>query len=122
MIWLLTLGVMLIGLSDAAAQRQMERLGRGVAAFHRAGGDVYVGWRLLGTDPADISFNLDRSVNGAAATKLNAAPLTNTTDYVDATVNLTATNAYFVKPVLGGVEQAASPAFTLPANSSRWSA
>ena len=43
--------------------------------------------------------------------------LTNTTDYVDATANFTAANAYFVKPVLGGVEQAASAAFTLPANS-----
>src|SRR5947209_9076664 len=44
--------------STASAQRQMERLGRGVVAIPLDDGKVFVGWRLLGTDPDDIAFNV----------------------------------------------------------------
>src|SRR3972149_2893210 len=40
--------------------RQMENLDRGVVAVHSTATDVYVGWRLLGTDPSGIAFNLYR--------------------------------------------------------------
>ena len=46
--------------STACAQRQMEALGRGVVAIPQDGGKVFVGWRLLGTDPDDIAFNVYR--------------------------------------------------------------
>ena len=98
------------------AQRQMEMLGRGVVAIRTSGTQAYVGWRLLGTDPSSVSFNLYRSANGGAATKLNATPITATTDYVDGTANFAVPNAYTVRPVINGVEQAPSAAFTLPAN------
>ncbi|MEY4489398.1 MAG: hypothetical protein RIQ79_1906, partial [Verrucomicrobiota bacterium] len=77
---------------------------------------AYIGWRLLGDDPDGIAFNLYRSANGAAAVKLNASPLTATTDYTDSTASFTVSNAYYVRPVVGGVEQAAGATFTLPAN------
>lgn len=99
-----------------AAQHQMEALGRGVIALRSATTEVHVGWRLLGTDPADIAFNLYRSANGAAPVKLNASPLTATTDFVDGSADATQPNAYFVRPVVDGVEQAASAAASLPAN------
>ena len=41
----------------ASAQRQMEKLGRGVVALHSATSQAYVGWRLLATDPTDVGFN-----------------------------------------------------------------
>ncbi len=47
--------------STASAQRQMERLGRGLVAVRQTDGTVFVGWRLLGTDPDDIAFNLYRA-------------------------------------------------------------
>ena len=49
------------------AQRQMERLDRGVVAVHREDGKVYVGWRMFGTDRDDIAFNLYRSTDGKEA-------------------------------------------------------
>ena len=89
----------------ALCQRQMERLGRGLVAVKSSGTQVYVGWRLLGNDPQDLAFNLYRSANGAAAVKLNASPLTATTDYLDTPSNPTTTSySYSVKPVLNGVE------------------
>src|SRR5688500_10716574 len=42
------------------AQRHMEHLGRGVVAIHQSDGKVAVSWRLLGTDPEGITFNLYR--------------------------------------------------------------
>ncbi|HEX2851897.1 MAG TPA: rhamnogalacturonan lyase [Opitutaceae bacterium] len=41
-------------------QHQMEKLSRGVVAVHQADGKVFVSWRLLGSDPENIAFNLYR--------------------------------------------------------------
>ena len=40
------------------ARRQMENLGRGVVAVNQGDGKIFVGWRMLGTDPDDVAFNL----------------------------------------------------------------
>ena len=103
-------------MSGASAQRQMEYLGRGVVAINRGDGKVYVGWRMLGTDPDDIAFNLYRSTNGGEPVRLNDQPLRESTNFVDSGANLSQSNSYFVKPVLGGAEQEASVPFTLQAN------
>ena len=101
--------------APASAQYVMERLGRGVVAVRTSSTQVYVGWRLHGNDPAGIGFNVYRT-SGSTTVGLNASPITATTNYVDTTANLGQANAYFVRPVVGGVEQAASASFTLPAN------
>ena len=46
---------------DSTKLRFMENLGRGMIAINQGNGRVYVGWRLLGTDPNEIAFNLYRS-------------------------------------------------------------
>jgi hypothetical protein len=96
--------------------RQMEYLDRGLVAIRRTTAEIHVSWRLLGTDPANIQFNLYRSSNGGEPVKLNAAPIATTTDYVDATANVAVANSYFVCPVVDGAELAASKSCTLPAN------
>ena len=100
----------------AQAQRQMEKLGRGVVALHSATSQAYIGWRLLATDPADVGFNLYRSANGGAGVKLNSLPLTNTTDFLDTSANFTISNAWYVVPVTNGVEGTPGAAFGLAAN------
>lgn len=106
-----------------AAQRQMERLGRGIVALRSSGTQVHVSWRLLGDEPLDIAFNLYRSANGGAAVKVNATPIAGTTDYLDTPGGLGSTAySYSVRPVRGGVEvsdvwaHSAGAAFSLPAN------
>jgi rhamnogalacturonan endolyase len=96
--------------------RQMEALNRGVIAMRRATSEIYIGWRMLGTDPASVSFNLYRSANGGAAVKLNASPITNSTNYLDTSANTSLSNAYFVRPIIAGIELAASESFTLQAS------
>ena len=41
-----------------ADTRVEEPMGRGVVALPRADGSVYVGWRLLKSDPADTAFDV----------------------------------------------------------------
>ena len=55
--------------------RQMEKLGRGLVAIHQDDGKVYVGWRLLGSDPDGIGFNVYRSSDGGAPVKLTPRPI-----------------------------------------------
>ena len=114
--FVLLLGAVFLTASEANAQRQMEKLGRGVVAIRTNSTAVYVGWRMLGTDPEDIGFNLYRVPNGGAAVKVNSAPITNSCNYVDTGATLTQTNAWYVRPVTNGVEWAASTSFLLPAN------
>jgi rhamnogalacturonan endolyase len=84
------------------AQKQMERLNRGVVAVRTSSSQVYIGWRLFGNDPTGIGFNVYRNT-----TLLNATPITNSTNYVD---NITTNSAYTVRAVINGVEQPASEA------------
>ena len=84
-----------------AAPRWMEALDRGVVAVPAIEGGTLVSWRLLGDDPARTGFNLYRD-----GTKLNAAPLTGATNFVDKAG--AAASAYTVRAVAGGKEGPAS--------------
>jgi rhamnogalacturonan endolyase len=99
----------------AHAQRQMERLGRGVVAIHQGEGKVFIGWRLLGTEPDGIAFNVYRATGGEA-TRLNPQPITGATHFVDMTAKLDQDVFYFVRAIMDGREQPPSAAFKLPAN------
>ncbi|MGD0649969.1 MAG: autotransporter-associated beta strand repeat-containing protein [Verrucomicrobiia bacterium] len=107
-------GALFVVVTEANAQRQMENLGRGVVAVRTNTTTAYVGWRMLGTDPDDIGFNLYRSTTNGTPVQLTTNQ-TQTTDFVDTTATLSLTNSYFVRPVINGAEQAASASFTLPA-------
>ncbi|MDF7814373.1 T9SS type A sorting domain-containing protein [Hymenobacter sp. YC55] len=93
---------LLVSTEVAQAQRRMEKLNRSVVAIRTSPNEVYVGWRLFGTDPASIAFNVYRGT-----TKINATPITGATNITDAT---DANGTYTVRPVLNGVEQPASAA------------
>src|SRR5665647_613908 len=109
--------VMIITSSTVIAQRQMENLDRGVIAIRQTNDSVYVGWRLLGTEPDNIAFNLYRQSGTEKPIKLNKKPIIESTNFVDGKQNFSVDNSYFVKVVLNGVEQKAGKAFTIKANS-----
>jgi rhamnogalacturonan endolyase len=77
--------------------RQMERLDRGCVAIPQANGQVFVSWRMLGTEPEDVSYHVYR--NGV---KLNHEPITRTTNLVDS--HASANAAYTVTSVMDGIE------------------
>nr|WP_236049884.1 T9SS type A sorting domain-containing protein [Hymenobacter negativus] len=80
----------------------MEKLNRSVVALRSSASTVFVSWRLFGTDPAGVSFNVYRG-----STLVNATPITGATNLVD---NTAIDATYTVRPVLNGVEQPASAA------------
>ncbi|MGW2652260.1 rhamnogalacturonan lyase [Streptomyces sp. NPDC001478] len=83
--------------SQAATARQAERLDRGLVSVHTDTGNL-ISWRWLATDPDDVSFNVYR-----AGTKVNASPVTGSTNYFHAGAPNSAD--YTVRAVVGGVEQ-----------------
>lgn len=77
----------------------MEWLDRGVVAV-KVNNGVFLSWRLLGTDPRDVGFNIYR--NG---TLVNGSPLTDVTNYVDPAG--TNNSTYEVKAVVNSREEPA---------------
>lgn len=112
---LLITAVLFAALPLPAATHLMENLGRGVVAVRTGSSDAYISWRMLGTDPADISFNVYRSTGGGPELALNGSPLTGATIFTDSTADFTQPNTYVVRPVIGGMEQPSNASFTLPA-------
>lgn len=92
--------VLAFGLSQAsAADRQMERLTRGVLVSN-VGSGVLVSWRLLGTDSPNTEFNLYRD-----GTKIASIGKTDGTNYLDKSGKTT--SKYTVAAVVDGKEQKA---------------
>lgn len=98
------------------AQRVVQDMDRGVVAIRTGTTKAFVSWRLFATEPSNTGFNLYRSAGGGTAVKLNATVLTAATNFSDVTLNIAVSNAYYVKAVVNGVEQAASRSFVMPAN------
>jgi rhamnogalacturonan endolyase len=96
------------------APRQMEALGRGVVALKSAEKKIFVSWRVLGTDPADLAFNLYRATGSGdtATVKLNSTPLL-VGNFTDTTFDPAQANAYFVRAVRAGRETETSARFTV---------
>ncbi|HZL11985.1 MAG TPA: rhamnogalacturonan lyase [Prolixibacteraceae bacterium] len=98
------------------AQRQMENLDRGIVAVRTPGDSAFISWRLLGTEPEEIAFNLYRKSGNEKPVKLNKTPITESTNFQDGKPDFTKDNAWFVKAVLKGKEQETSKSFTINAN------
>ena len=65
-----------------AKERVEEKLDRGVVAARIPEG-VYVGWRLLKSDPVGVGFDLFRQASAGPWVKLTDEPVTQTTDFID---------------------------------------
>jgi rhamnogalacturonan endolyase len=111
---LFTLAIVWPGAANLFAQRQMENLGRGVVAVPSGEGKAFLSWRMLGTDPGDIAFNVYR-VAGGAPLKLNKQPIRDSTNFTDDNARLNEAASYFVRAVLNGKEQEPGASFKLAA-------
>jgi rhamnogalacturonan endolyase len=91
----------LIAFTPVYAKYQMENLSRSLVAVNTGSGNVYIGWRYLGTDPTNIAFNVYRN-----NTLINSSPVTSSTNFVDSSGSSSA--QYTVREVINGVESGAS--------------
>ena len=83
----------LMSVSTAFGQQYSERLDRG-AVIMAAGRVPYLSWRSLTTDSPDMYFDVYRD-----GKKINKEPITNATDYKDASGALT--KSYTIKAMIG---------------------
>jgi len=103
-----------VSLCHAAELR--EPIDRGTVARRLEDGRVYVSWRLLKSDPADIAFNVYRKSDDAQPVKLNVQPIRQTTGFIDPHSPKGAGCAWTVRPVIGDREvQEADPVIQRPA-------
>ena len=110
------LALSLASAATSFAQQQMEFLNRGVYAVSQGTGKAFVSWRLLGNEPADIAFNVYRTIAGKIL-KLNKQPLAGATSIIDDGFDATKASTYTVKAIEKGKEQKADKGFTLNPNS-----
>lgn len=99
-IFLLLLAAACLGL-PALARREMEALDRGLVAARRPDGKVFASWRLLGTEPEGLAFNLYRLSPGKEQ-RVNEHPLAGPTCLIDDAPG--DATGYVVRPVLDGKE------------------
>lgn len=89
-----------------AQERVKENLNRGLtAALAQDGKSIYFSWRLLETDPENVTFNLYRSINGKVK-RLNSKPIKQTCDFTDNSPGGEA--SYWVTTIVNKKEQAPS--------------
>ena len=82
-----------------------EKLNRGVVALPKERGKVFVSWRLLESDPADVAFNIyRREVISDRIEKITPAPVKNATCWMDENLKVGDLYRYSVRPVKGGKE------------------
>ena len=86
-------------LGSATVSFAAEKFDRGMVALRTDEKSVYLGWRLLAEDPASRVFNVYRSTAGGAAVKLNDAPMSAGTNFVDSTAKLDQPNAWWITSV-----------------------
>lgn len=96
--WNKILLILLLSAAHVYAQRVMEKLDRGTVAIHKGGSDVYIGWRMLGTEPQTVGYNVYRD-----AVKITPSPITSSCNYLDSAGSLGST--YRVAAVIDGIEQ-----------------
>lgn len=90
------------------AQRTVEKLNRGLIAIRLNTNQVYVSWRMFGTETNTISYNLYCN-----DVKLAESPITTTTNF---THSITTNGTYKIQAIVDGIEQPESETATVWAN------
>ncbi|HID74442.1 MAG TPA: silent information regulator protein Sir2 [Planctomycetaceae bacterium] len=88
----------------ATGGRMKERLGRGLIARPLADGSVYLGWRLLETDPPGVGFNVYREAGQGKPVRLTEEPVSRTTDFTDTSAPAGTACRWYVRAVIDGRE------------------
>ncbi|RXG27462.1 rhamnogalacturonan lyase [Leeuwenhoekiella palythoae] len=109
--------IVLLCLSQACiAQRLMEHLDRGVVVIPQEDQTAVVSWRVLGTDPDELHFNLYRQTGEETPQKLNTASISGGTFFIDTDIDWSKKNTWFVTSVLNGKEIKEPGTFSIAAN------
>lgn len=106
LIRLCVVSLLLVFIMSVMAERFTEKIDRGVVALTVSEGSVYVGWRLLKTDPKEVKFNVYRQDIGLGDfIQINPQPVAGSTNYLDTTATPGHGFKYRVSTVVGDSEE-----------------
>ena len=101
----IALAATLIGHGSGLADVGAEKIDRGLVALPKERGEIFVGWRLLQSDPEAIAFNVYRNlINTDSLVCVNSKPIAESTNFVDKTAAPGALYRYHIRSVVGGQE------------------
>lgn len=104
---------LIVGTLPLSAQRNMEKLDRGVVAVRNTSGSYFVSWRFFATDPDDVTFNLYvKSPVGSSFTRLNNLPL-HVTNFQANAGSISIGSQLYVTAIKKGIESEPSGIFTV---------
>ncbi|PWK18124.1 rhamnogalacturonan endolyase [Arcicella aurantiaca] len=89
--------VFLLFATICQGQRLVENLNRGLIAVRTNPTQVFLSWRLLGTEPESTTFNVYKD-----GVKINSSPVFTTTNFID---NSSGNATYTVRAIINNVEQ-----------------
>ncbi|MFC1714481.1 carbohydrate binding domain-containing protein [Candidatus Poribacteria bacterium] len=84
-----------------ARQRIKEKLDRGLVAMPIEDNRVYLGWRLLESDPDNVGFHVYRRTPGKERQRLTDEPIAETCSFIDDNPTPGVENQYTVQAVVG---------------------
>lgn len=106
---LLFVPLLLLGItSSILAQHTLEKLNRGLVAMRLNPNEVYINWRMLGTEPTNVSYNLYCNDK-----KIADSPFTTTTNF---THKITTDEKYHIRAIINGIEQPGSESISVWSN------
>ncbi|MEY2868010.1 MAG: hypothetical protein RIR01_414 [Bacteroidota bacterium] len=79
------------------AQRTVENLNRGLQVIRLNPNQVYINWRMLGTEPTNVSYNLYCNGN-----KLTAKPITASTNFLH---EISTDGNYYIRAIINNTEE-----------------
>ncbi|MFY7890378.1 MAG: hypothetical protein ACOVOW_15795, partial [Spirosomataceae bacterium] len=86
---------------EVFAQRQQEKLNRGLVAVRQSEKAVFLSWRLLKEDGEKASFEVYRQNKTGKSTLLTPKALRQVTFWVDSTASLSEENRYVIRLLNG---------------------
>lgn len=100
----------------AASLKVGKKVYSGEGTFDATKRRIYIGWRLLADDPADIGFNIYRLNEKDERILLNKTLIKEATNFIDSDVPEGDKFAYIVVPVVNGKEGKASSPYWVDCN------
>ena len=102
--------------TSCTSQRLMENLDRGVIVIPQEDQSAVISWRVLGTDPDELNFNLYRQSGDEMPQQLNTKPISGSTFFIDTNADWSKKNTWYVASILDGKETKEPGEFSIEAN------
>ncbi|RAW01127.1 hypothetical protein DQQ10_12225 [Pseudochryseolinea flava] len=105
---MIIIGIVVVSGCVVGQERQVEKLDRGLIVVRENQQKAFLSWRLLKSDPDNISFDVYRETEGTLLQKLTSTPISDATCFTDSLADLKKKNVWLVKATSDGKDASTS--------------